>query len=442
MTMSLPRILTSCVRPLAGVYKSLPVRCFHATGVAYKRTPVPPEEPTPTPAGKRADQDLDATLREIIVQSTLGDRDTHSHKSMKEEEPGEPTNLLITLDALGTLYKIRGDLGKQYTQVARGCGVEGLDERAVAGSFKKAFKELVASHPNYGFGTGMTPRQWWEQVTIKTFTPLLPASTPFPPSLSKALWTHFSSSSGYELHPSTLPFLRSISDLKSICTNTRRGVQNWKFRTITVGVISNSDHRVSTVLNSMNIDTTNFVTTASGHLGKIHAVSPAQRLQLNEEQAGVDGGSGRDIPQLSEAKREVIGDEQLVDFVATNCHLGFAKPSIRIFEAARRAAVRSVAERHGKEEAEREWEWYHVGDDPIEDVSGAYESGAVGVLFDPEGKVGDIETVVKGLGEGMGWKTMVVRDLREVTEAVETLGFMYPPGQQRVPYIPSKSNKA
>ncbi|KAF3220617.1 hypothetical protein TWF106_006676 [Orbilia oligospora] len=396
---------SSCARRRLAVHKHKPllIRRIHISNPLF----------TKEDQGGSGSDDYDNVLRNIILQTSLGDNLRRFPEVSKGEEGGgggkepvkkegeeeggeeddkEPTNLLITLDALGTLYEIKnGDLGKQYALVAEECGLKGLDPGDVARSFKEvsirgwfphfrsgedddntAFKELSKSHPNYGYHTeGMTPRIWWDKVTKRTFTPLLPTSTvtKYPTNLAEALWTHFCTDKGYSIFDGTIPFLWNIKDLKAVATRTREGQADWKYRTITIGVISNSDARVAGVLSSMGIAITHRAMSQDGELKKRKAKNSLRRQ-----------GS---------------------------------------------KLVKSL--RKG-------WDWYHVGDNKEEDVAGAYEAGGVGILFDRNKEIGETETIVEGSEEGIGYKAMVIGDLREVAEFTEGLSILYKAGGEKVPY--------
>ncbi|KAF3156195.1 hypothetical protein TWF569_006781 [Orbilia oligospora] len=426
----------------------------------------------PQPLFSKGDQggsdDYDNVLRNIILQTSLGDNLRKFPETNKGEEEGggggggggkepmkkegeegeeegdkEPTNLLITLDALGTLYEIKnGDLGQQYTLVAEKCGLKGLDPGDVARSFKDAFKELSTSHPNYGYHTeGMNPRKWWEEVTKRTFKPLLPTSTitKYPTNLAEALWTHFSTDNGYSIFNGTIPFLWNIKDLKAVATKTREGEADWKYRTITIGVISNSDYRVAGVLSSMGIAVTHRAMSQDGELKKKKTKNSLRRqgnkLVKSLRRSGVLTSEAKSlIIEALDVKNEIIGGDQVVDFMVTSCEVGAAKPQKEIFETARKAARNSVMEKFGIEEARKGWDWYHVGDNKEEDVAGAYEAGGVGILFDRNKEIGETETIVEGSEEGVGYKAMVIGDLREVAEFTEGLSILYKAGGEKVSY--------
>ncbi|KAK6520504.1 hypothetical protein TWF506_000756 [Arthrobotrys conoides] len=418
---------------------------------------------------KDDESEYDAVLRNIILQSSFDGIKSGNFRTSaeitreqeeikrKEEEEGEgkkeveekgggggneePTNLLITLDALGTLYEIKdGDLGKQYTLVAEECGLEGLDSGDVARSFKDAFKELSSSHPNYGYHTGLTPKEWWELIAVKTFTPLLPPEVALPKNLASSLWTHFSSDSAYSIIPGTLPFLWNIKDLKDLAVKTILAEADWKFRTVTIGIISNSDDRIVDVLGSMGITAIHLIISQDGEFKRKRRskLTPKnQGRQLVKSLKGTGALSGKMRKSLwksAKSKTELIGGDQIVDFVVTSCKLGVAKPQKEIFEAARNAAKSVVKLKHGDYQAGKGWEWYHVGDDREEDVVGAFEAGGVGILFDRNKEIGETERIVEASEEGLGYKTMVVGDLREVAEFTEGLSYLYEAGGQKVEY--------
>ncbi|KAK6345186.1 hypothetical protein TWF718_007112 [Orbilia javanica] len=439
-------LLSSPTRHPLRIYRSFLVRSIHMS------------QPLSEGKGKGdSGSDYDDVLRNIIQQTSLpGGRmasvspspsaDSHSsssssnfvgeeggEESVEGVDDGEPTNLLITLDALGTLYGIKNEnVGKQYGDIAKKCGVKGLLAHDINKSFNAAYKELAASHPNYGYASGMTPKEWWEQLTIKTFTPLIPFPVPFPPTLAEELWNTFATNGPYTIFPGTIPFFWNMKDLKKLATRTRKGQADWKFRTITIGVVSNSDERVIDILSSLDVTAVHRVISRDGELEEIPRKSVKQesrRLTKALREAGAVGRqSSKILRQIAITKDEVIGRDQVVDFVATSCRLGAAKPQKEIFETAREAARRLVEKRFGSREAKRGWEWYHVGDNSKEDVVGAYEAGGVGILFDPKKELGETEKFIEGSKDGVRYKAMLVGDLREVAEFTEGLSFLYQTG--------------
>lgn len=139
---------------------------------------------------------------------------------------------------------------------------------------------------------------------------------------------HFSSSEGYKVHPRSINFLKGVRS---------------RYPTSVIGVVSNSDHRVISILESLGIG-----------IGR----GPAGGI------AGDNGGN--------EIAR--------VDFVTLSYDVGFLKPDKRIFEAAKGTARGLL----GIEEGEL-LTWCHVGNDAVEDAAGAKDAGAdVIVLVDKD----------------------------------------------------------
>lgn len=76
-------------------------------------------------------------------------------------------NLLLCFDAFGTLFQPNVPIPRAYAEAAARHGVKcgGHDSAANVGrEFKRAFKEVSKSHPNYGKATGLGPEKWWRNV--------------------------------------------------------------------------------------------------------------------------------------------------------------------------------------------------------------------------------------------------------------------------------------
>ncbi|THZ83398.1 hypothetical protein D6C84_04998 [Aureobasidium pullulans] len=80
----------------------------------------------------------------------------------RQENPTMKRNLLLCVDAFGTLFRPRSPIAEQYGMVARGMGVNISDDE-VAKSFRSAFKETSKAYPNYGKATDLGARQWWTE---------------------------------------------------------------------------------------------------------------------------------------------------------------------------------------------------------------------------------------------------------------------------------------
>ena len=153
---------------------------------------------------------------------------------------------LVTLDALGTLYKFRKPVAVQYLEVARQCGLEAkLDPKELDKAFRQSFKHHNIAYPNYGKDKLESPEEWWNLVVRQAFGQLVEGrESALPPNLGGALYKHFSSGTAYEPFPDVRPFLRSIAALKRRCTDVDGPM-------VLTGVVTNSDPRVRVVLQDM-----------------------------------------------------------------------------------------------------------------------------------------------------------------------------------------------
>ena len=151
----------------------------------------------------------------------------------------------------------------------------------------------------------------------------------------------FSSSEGYALYPDVLPFFQYLRRKKQEDPVTGFGT--------TVGVITNSDDRVSSILISLGL-----------------SVRPFKL-----------GGMQWDTTHINASEREA----EDINFVALSYDIGFEKPDPRIFQA-----VRDLI----KQVKDEDCEYLHVGDDLEKDISGAKAAGWGSLLLDREGKYVDV----------------------------------------------------
>jgi len=264
--------------------------------------------------------------------------------------------LLLTFDAFDTLFTPREPIAKQYRDVASEWNLD-IPEDAIMQSFKRAFKAMNEKHPNYGKETDMDPPTWWTRLIHDTLTPLLPSSQPdLPPDLPSALYTRFSSSSGYTLFPDVLPFL-------SLLGSSSHSAGIWSPRRTMLGIISNSDPRVHSILSSFGIN-----------------ISPSLYPP-------------RYTPHSRFSKRHHDFGPAHFAFATLSYDAGFAKPDRRIFDAAARDAQKALDEMHpvgrltrtGGEvlkDVHGSFHHMHIGDDLEKDVLPALECGWDAILLD------------------------------------------------------------
>jgi len=86
-------------------------------------------------------------------------------------------NILLCIDAFGTLFQPKRPVAEQYAAVASQCGLGGFSAEQVQASFKTAFSEASEEHPNYGRASGMGAEKWWANVSIRPDTIPSPALT-------------------------------------------------------------------------------------------------------------------------------------------------------------------------------------------------------------------------------------------------------------------------
>ena len=156
-----------------------------------------------------------------------------------------------------------------------------------------------------------------------------------PEGLITALLTTFSTRKGYELFPDVIPLFRSLMDLKQ----KLQGPGNAS--SLIVGVLTNSDDRVSSILSSLAL-----------------SVGPWRY--------------GTDLTK----KQHPDGHRNDFDFVAFSYDIGFSKPDPRIFNVTKDMVQKSTGQ---------DLRCIHVGDELEKDFYAALDAGWQGVLIDREG---------------------------------------------------------
>ncbi|KAI9843148.1 MAG: hypothetical protein M1837_006601 [Sclerophora amabilis] len=166
---------------------------------------------------------------------------------------GARRKLLITFDAFGTLFVPRLPIARQYGDVAARHGLPRFDEHELEQSFRRAFKQESKLHPNYGKASGMKAPEWWANIIKETFRPFTSQqSNDLPDGLIRDLLTRFSSSAGYELCSDVLPLFQAIRETKR--QSPFRRTPFWPWDLTIVGVVTNSDDRVPSILKSLGLD--------------------------------------------------------------------------------------------------------------------------------------------------------------------------------------------
>lgn len=137
------------------------------------------------------------------------------------------------------------------------------------------------------------------------------------------------------LYPDVPPLFRLLRELKEAVR------EKTATTTITVGIITNSDDRVPSILSSLGLS-----------VGSLrHGTHPA-------------------CEDTTSRSKEVLD----IDFIVMSYDVGSEKPSRKIFDAAKDLSQRA-------EVAPERERYIHVGDDPHKDFEGATQAGWEGILL-------------------------------------------------------------
>ncbi|MBD0334527.1 MAG: HAD-IA family hydrolase [Cyanobacteria bacterium Co-bin13] len=149
---------------------------------------------------------------------------------------GQPK--VIFLDAVGTLFGVQGSVGEAYARVAGQFGVA-CEAPAVDQAFFAAFK---AADPMAFPDSEPTdvPHQeylWWEAIARQTFDQVgvLPQFASFDDFFAR-LYAHFATAEPWFVYPDTL-----------------NSLQRWRAKGIELGVLSNFDSRIYSVLDVLGL---------------------------------------------------------------------------------------------------------------------------------------------------------------------------------------------
>lgn len=286
--------------------------------------------------------------------------------------------LILTFDALGTLYNFRDPVAQQYLQVARQCGITAqIRGDDLQQAFRGSFKDMNKNHPNYGRGTMESPSDWWHDLVKQSFHRVTKES--LPDDLGSRMYDHFSSSAAYELYPDVKPLFTRLRKLRS-------GLSEGGDPFLITGVISNSDPRIRHVLTSLGLRSGNPNLAAIKDTGRTAAFA-RQAMEGQPEHSKV-------IPLPWKDSWDVTND---LDFVASSYDCDSEKPDRGIFDYARDfarlmplsramqttppprsrfdAAVQAIRETARNVSATKSMTWIHVGDDYAKDYEGASNAG-------------------------------------------------------------------
>jgi len=142
----------------------------------------------------------------------------------------------LFLDAVGTLFEVRGSVGKIYSQFGLRHGYN-LDDRETERSFVQAFRTAppLAFSSMEGNELHEAERRWWKDILRKTLKGKLSESTL--EQYFAEIFEFFRKGDAWRVYPDTRP------SLERLC---RRGYR--------LAVVSNSDSRLEDVLAALDLN--------------------------------------------------------------------------------------------------------------------------------------------------------------------------------------------
>lgn len=300
-------------------------------------------------------------------------------------------NLLICLDAFGTLFAPKEPISVTYAHAAFRHGLPtggAKDADEVMKNFKRAFKGETRRNSNYGRSTGMGAERWWSNVSVTctvkislvrtkttgyndnndplqrkllqihfvtrtdvpevinhTFQPFLRPKEKVPRALITELYQKFATKEAYYLFPDVKDFFLELHKYK---ITRPTDLIKWPYEKVIVGVITNSDNRVPGILQSFGLEV------ASRRFGLVTSTDAE------------------------------YDSEKDVDFVVMSYDVGHEKPDRQIFNAATSMLTETLVSGNEGLKAD-DFEKLYVGDDLEKDFDGARAAGWEAVLLDRSG---------------------------------------------------------
>jgi len=145
---------------------------------------------------------------------------------------------VIFLDAVGTLFGVKGSVGEVYSHIAQEFGV-GISAETLNKTFIQSFK--AAPQPIFRYVEPQDIPQyefeWWHSVVLKTFEQagVLKQFSDFSTFFSE-IYIHFGTAEPWFVYPDVL-----------------RALANWQGIGIELGVLSNFDSRIYSVLQALEL---------------------------------------------------------------------------------------------------------------------------------------------------------------------------------------------
>ncbi|XP_014666511.1 PREDICTED: haloacid dehalogenase-like hydrolase domain-containing protein 3 [Priapulus caudatus] len=176
---------------------------------------------------------------------------------------------LVTVDITNTIIRWRVPVGHYYANKARLFGVDANGDK-LQYSFNKNWSAHWQEFPNYGVSNGMTSKEWWDALVNRTFHDAgYRGDQETLKSITDALYTSY----------------KDGNEAARVLPNSGRVLSNLRKAGLKLGVISNYDERIHSLLATLNLaQYFNFVI-ASREAGVCKPHSSIFRMAL--EKAGV-----------------------------------------------------------------------------------------------------------------------------------------------------------
>uniref|UniRef100_A0A336KJ30 CSON009387 protein n=1 Tax=Culicoides sonorensis TaxID=179676 RepID=A0A336KJ30_CULSO len=151
---------------------------------------------------------------------------------------------LVTFDVTNTLLKFSKAPGVQYTETANSHGITSIEPKTVSIAFRKNFKILAKEYPNFGYNSQINWHEWWRLLVIQTLNDAS-SSKLDQKTVNKVAYTlieQYQTPLCWEKYHKADELLRKVKETGKC-----------------VGIISNFDSRLKTLLNNMKFNQIDFI---------------------------------------------------------------------------------------------------------------------------------------------------------------------------------------
>lgn len=144
---------------------------------------------------------------------------------------------LCTFDVTNTLLRFKMSVGEQYSKVGRIYGVD-REPSKITAAFHQNWKSMNLNYPNFGCNNGLSSREWWNKLVQSTFAvDGNQLSNKELACISNHLYDIYRKNVCWEVVPGAVSLLKHLKE-----------------DNILLGVISNFDERLTSVLSATDLD--------------------------------------------------------------------------------------------------------------------------------------------------------------------------------------------